>query len=199
MIMQCILTVLVAALLVPCVASAQTRELATQGELLDRVAAIVNDGVVLTSELDEQIGAVSERLRVQHLELPAQNVLRQQVLDRLILEQIEMQRADKAGMKVPDEALNNALQEVAQQNHIELAKLPEALASQGVDYASYRASMRKELTLSLLRQRDVLQRISITPREVDQYLEKQRSRPLGGKRVQRIAYFDRRTAGGERG
>ena len=175
--MQRILAVLVAALFLPVVASAQTRELATQGQLLDRVAAIVNDGVVLTSELDEQIVAISERLRSQHLELPPQNVLRQQVLERLILEQIEMQRADKAGMKVPDEALNNALQEVAQQNHIELSKLPEALATQGVDYASYRASMRKELTLSLLRQRDVLQRISITPREVDQYLEKQKSAP----------------------
>jgi peptidyl-prolyl cis-trans isomerase SurA len=175
--MQRILAVLVAALFLPVAASAQTRELATQGQLLDRVAAIVNDGVVLTSELDEQIVAISERLRSQHLELPPQNVLRQQVLERLILEQIEMQRADKAGMKVPDEALNNALQEVAQQNHIELSKLPEALATQGVDYASYRASMRKELTLSLLRQRDVLQRISITPREVDQYLEKQKSAP----------------------
>jgi peptidyl-prolyl cis-trans isomerase SurA len=175
--MQRIFTVLVAALFLPAVASAQTRELATQGELLDRVAAIVNDGVVLTSELDEQITAVSERLRGQRLELPPQNVLRQQVLDRLILEQIEMQRADKAGMKVPDEALNNAMQEVAQQNHIELAKLPEALATQGVDYGSYRTSMRKELTLSLLRQRDVLQRISITPREIDQYLERQKAAP----------------------
>jgi peptidyl-prolyl cis-trans isomerase SurA len=80
-------------------------------------------------------------------------------------------------MKIPDEALNNALQEVAQQNHIVLSKLPEALAAQGIDYPSYRISMRKELTLSLLRQRDVLQRISITPREVDQYLEKQKNAP----------------------
>jgi peptidyl-prolyl cis-trans isomerase SurA len=175
--MQCILAVLLAALFLPVAANAQTRELATQGTLLDRVAAIVNDGVVLTSELDEQVVAVSERLRAQRLELPPQNVLRQQVLDRLILEAIEMQRADKAGMKVPDEALNNALQEVAQQNHIELSKLPEALASQGVDYGSYRASMRKELTLSLLRQRDVLQRISVTSREIDQYLEKQKAAP----------------------
>ena len=125
---------------------AQTRELATKGELLDRVAAVVNDGVVLSSELDEQIAAISERLRTQKLELPPQNVLRQQVLERLILEQIQLQRADKAGMKIPDEALNNALQEVAQQNHIELSKLPEALAQQGVDYPSYRISMRKELT-----------------------------------------------------
>lgn len=175
--MQRILVMLAATLLAQGIAHAQTRELATKGELLDRVAAVVNDGVVLSSELDEQISAISERLRTQKLELPPQNVLRQQVLERLILEQIQLQRADKAGMKIPDEALNNALQEVAQQNHIELSKLPEALAQQGVDYPSYRISMRKELTLSLLRQRDVLQRISITPHEIDVYLEKQKNTP----------------------
>jgi peptidyl-prolyl cis-trans isomerase SurA len=177
MFMQRILAVLGAAFLLQGAALAQTRELATKGELLDRVAAVVNDGVVLSSELDEQVVAISERLRQQKLELPPQNVLRQQILERLVLEQIQLQRAEKAGMKVPDEALNNALQEVAAQNHIELSKLPEALASQGVDYPSYRNQMRKELTLSLLRQRDVLQRISITPHEIDKYLEKQKSAP----------------------
>jgi peptidyl-prolyl cis-trans isomerase SurA len=180
MMMQRLLAVLAPVLLLPALALGQTRDLATQGLLLDRVAAIVNDGVVLTSELDEQVAAVTERLRAQKLELPPQNVLRQQVLERLILDQIQMQRADKAGMKVPDEALNNALLEVAQQNKIELSKLPEALAAQGVDYASYRTQMRKELTLSLLRQRDVLQRISVTPREIDQYLEKQKAAPSEG-------------------
>lgn len=172
-----ILSVFAAIVLLQGLAHAQTRDLATKGELLDRVAAVVNDGVVLSSELDEQLAAISERLRAQKLELPPQNVLRQQVLERLVLEQIQLQRADKAGMKIPDEALNNALQEVAQQNHIELSKLPEALAAQGVDYPSYRTGMRKELTLSLLRQRDVLQRISVTPHEIDQYLEKQKNAP----------------------
>jgi peptidyl-prolyl cis-trans isomerase SurA len=175
--MQRILATLAATFLLHGVALAQTRDLATKGVMLDRVAAVVNDGVVLSSELDEQIAAVTERMRAQKLELPPQNVLRQQVLERLVLEQIEMQRADKAGMKIPDEALNNALQEVAQQNHIVLSKLPEALASQGIDYPSYRISMRKELTLSLLRQRDVLQHISITPHEIDQYIEKQKTAP----------------------
>ncbi len=84
-------------------ADAQTRELATKGDLLDRVAAVVNDGVVLNSELDEQIVVISERLRQQKLELPPQNVLRQQVLERLVLQEIQAQRATKAGLKVPDE------------------------------------------------------------------------------------------------
>ncbi len=166
-----------AAVLLSSVAVAQTRELATKGQLLDRVAAVVNDGVVLNSELEDQIAIVSERLRAQKLELPPQNVLRQQVLERLVLQEIQAQRANKAGLKVPDETLNAALTDVAQRNGIPLSQLPEALQSQGIDYSAYREEMRKELTLGLLRQRDVLQRISITPREIDQYLEKQAKTP----------------------
>jgi peptidyl-prolyl cis-trans isomerase SurA len=166
-----------AALLFQATANAQTRELATKGELLDRVAAVVNDGVVLNSELDDQISIVGERLRAQKLELPPQNVLRQQVLERLVLQEIQTQRAAKAGLKVPDETLNSALQDVAQRNNIPLSQLPEALKQQGIDYAAYREDVRKELTLGLLRQRDVLQRIAITPREIDSYIEKEAKMP----------------------
>jgi peptidyl-prolyl cis-trans isomerase SurA len=158
-------------------AYAQTRELATKGELLDRVAAIVNDGVVLNSELDAQIETVAARLRAQKLELPPQNILRQQVLERLVLQEIELQHATRAGVKVSDETLNVALLDIAKRNNLTLSQLPQALATQGVDYPSYREEMRKEITLTLLRQRDVLQHIAVTPREIDQYLEKQARTP----------------------
>jgi peptidyl-prolyl cis-trans isomerase SurA len=167
----------VAALGVQGSAWAQTRELATQGELLDRVVAIVNDGVVLNSDLDTQIAAVSERLRQQHLELPPQNVLRQQVLERLVMQEIQLQHAQHAGVKVTDEMVNNALTDVAKRNNLTLPQLPDALAQQGIDYASYREDVRKELMLTMVRQRDVLQHISITSREIDQYLEKQSKAP----------------------
>jgi peptidyl-prolyl cis-trans isomerase SurA len=162
---------------VPSAGRAQTRELATSGELLDRVVAIVNDGVVLNSDLDSQIDVVAERLHEQKLELPPQNVLRQQVLERLVLQEIQMQRANRAGIKVTDETLNAALQDVAKRNNLTLSQLPDALAQQGIDYPSYRDSVRKDITLTMLRQRDVLQHISVTPREIDVYLEKQAKTP----------------------
>ena len=158
-------------------AHAQTRELATQGDLLDRVVAIVNDGVVLNSDLDAQVAAVSERLHQQKLELPPQNVLRQQVLERLVLQEIQVQRATHAGVKISDEQVNAALSDVAKRNGMTLSQLPEALAKQGIDYASYREEIRREITLNLLRQRDVLQHISVTPREIDQFLDKQAKTP----------------------
>jgi len=166
-----------AALMVQGSVRAQTRELATQGDLLDRVVAIVNDGVVLNSDLDAQLEVVSERLRQQKLEAPPQNVLRQQVLERLVLQEIQLQRANHAGVKVSDEMLNAALEDVAKRNGITLTQLPDALKQQGVDYAEYRDEIRKEMLLQLLRQRDVLQHISVTPREIDQFLDKQAKAP----------------------
>ncbi len=158
-------------------AAAQTRELDTKGVMLDRIAAIVNDGVVLDSDLETQIGAVSERLRAQKLDLPAQNVLRQQVLERLVVQEIQLQRAQHDGVKVSDETLNAALADVARRNNMTLSQLPQALAEQGLDYGAYREDLRKEITLTMLRQRDVLDRISITPKEIDQYLDKQAKKP----------------------
>jgi peptidyl-prolyl cis-trans isomerase SurA len=155
----------------------QTREASSSGVLLDRVAATVNEGVVLQSELEEQLIVISTRLREQKLDLPPQNVLRRQVLDRLVLQELQMQRADRAGIKVADETVNNALNDVATSNNIKLADLPDALASQGIDYASYREQLRKELALQILRQRDVIGRINVTPRDIDQFIERQKKLP----------------------
>ena len=73
--------------------------------------------------------------------------------------------------------MNAALQDVAKRNGMTLSQLPEALAKQGIDYATYREEIRREITLQLLRQRDVLQHISVTPREIDQFLDKQAKTP----------------------
>jgi peptidyl-prolyl cis-trans isomerase SurA len=164
-----------AALLIGTRAPAQTRDIGAHGELLDRIAAIVNDGLVLKSELDEQMEAVSKRLQEQKVELPPESVLRQQVLERLILQEIQSQRAKHVGLTISDEQLNGALQEIAQRNKIPFDQLPTALAAQGVDYKQYRESMRKELTLSTLRQRDVIAHINVSPHELEQYLARQQS------------------------
>jgi len=154
---------------------AQTRDIGVHGEMLDRIAAIVNDGLVLKSELDSQMDSVTKRLVDQKIELPSQSVLKQQVLDRLIVQEIQMQRAKHVGLTISDEQLNGALQEIAARNKIPFDQLPTALAAQGIDYKQYRESMRKELTLNTLRQRDVISHINVTPRELDQYLARQQS------------------------
>jgi peptidyl-prolyl cis-trans isomerase SurA len=170
-----ICTIAVAQMLLLSVSHAQTRDIGVHGQMLDRIAAIVNDGLVLKSELDLQMDSVTKRLVEQKIELPSQSVLRQQVLDRLIVQEIQMQHAKRVGLTISDEQLNSALQEIAVRNKIPFDQLPTALQAQGIDYKLYRESMRKELTLSTLRQRDVIAHINVTPHELEQYLARQQS------------------------
>jgi peptidyl-prolyl cis-trans isomerase SurA len=170
--MSRIATVLLCTLLLPGAALAQTRDMSSTGVALDRVVAIVNDGIVLQSQLDTQSAMITERLRTQNTQMPPADVIRQQVLERLILQEIQVQRAARLGVQVSDETLNEALRDVAKRNNIPFEQMPAALEQQGIDYAGYRDEMRREITLTLLRQRDVNPRIYVSPRELDQALER---------------------------
>ena len=166
---------LCASLLLTGAALAQTRDMSSTGVALDRVIAVVNEGVVLQSQLDQQSALIAERLRSQGTQLPPADVIRQQVLERLILQEIQVQRAGRIGVQVSDEMLNEALRDVARRNSIEFEQMPQALEQQGIDYASYREEMRREIMLSMLRQRDVFPRIYVSPRELEQALEREAS------------------------
>lgn len=147
------------------------KDISTNGVLLDRVVALVNDGVVLESELELQVREISARLAGQNVNLPSSDVMRQQVLDRLVLEEIQAQHADRAGIKVSDEQINAAMDDIAKRQNVTLEQLPAKLAADGIDYSEYRIELRREIARQILRSRDVIQRINITPRELDQYLE----------------------------
>jgi len=158
-------------------AFSQTRELSSSGVLLDRIAAVVNDGVVLASQLDAQTDEIITHLRQQKTELPPRNVLRKQILERLIIEEVQMQRASRLGIEVSEEMLNGALEDVGKRNNIPFPDLPRALAQQGIDYRDYRDEIRKQMTLQMLRQRDVIARVNISPRELDQFMARQQNAP----------------------
>jgi peptidyl-prolyl cis-trans isomerase SurA len=155
---------------------AQTRELSSTGEMLDGIAAVVNDGVVLKSQLEIEIQRIVQRLEAQGTQIPPMNTLAEQVLERLVVNQIQLQRAQRVGIQISDETLNVALSNVAQRNGTSLSELPTMLASEGIDYAAYREEMREQLSIEQLRQRDVTGRIGITPRELEEYLERQEGR-----------------------
>ncbi len=141
--------------------------LSETGTRLDGIAAIVNEGVVLRSQLDEQLAAITARAQREGLRLPPPNVVQEQVLEQLIVEQIQLQRADRIGIQISDQMLNSALANIALQNDIAFEQLPEKLAEEGIDYGQYRREMRTQLILEQLRQIDVVGRISVAPREIE--------------------------------
>lgn len=148
-----------------------------RGVSLDRVVAVVNDGIVLQSSLDQQMQLVSMRLQQAGQQQPPRDILRQQVLERLVLQEIQVQRATRAGIKISDEALNQSLTELAQRNNVKFSDLPAALEQQGIDYRAYREEIRREMLLGQLRQRDVYSRIYISPRELDLCIAKAKAAP----------------------
>ena len=164
----------IACLLLSAAIQAQNRQLSDQGQLLDRIVAVVNDGVVLQSELERQMTLVLKRLTEEKTNLPPIGIIRQQVLDRLVIRKIQTQFAAMSGIAVSDAMLNSYLETIARRNNVSFAELPEELAKSGVDYRQYREEIREEITIDLLKQRDVLRRIRVSPKELEQHLEAQR-------------------------
>lgn len=157
---------------------AQDRELGAGGELLEGVAAVVDEGIVLKSELSERLQLVLGNLEQRQAQLPPEQrrplppvaIIEQQVLDQLILREIQLQRAQRVGIRVSDDMLNEALSRVAQNLGYTLEELPAVLAAENVNYTAYRDDSRRDLIIEQLEQRDVIARIAVTPRELEQCL-----------------------------
>jgi len=148
--------------------SALSDELSETGQFLDGVAAIVNDGIVLKSALDRQQDLIIQRALLQEIPLPPAHILREQVLERLVLEEIQNQRATNIGIQVSDQMLNTAIAQIAENAGFKFEEMPEILAKDGVEYGEYRRDMRQQMILEQLRQIDVVRRISVSPREIEQ-------------------------------
>jgi peptidyl-prolyl cis-trans isomerase SurA len=145
-------------------------ELSETGEFLDGVAAIVNEGVVMQTQLAEETENIIRTAQAQGIPLPPADVLREQVLERLIIKEIQLQRAEGIGLTVSDQMLNNVISGIAAENGVSLADMPRHLAAQGVNYQDFRNGLRDEVTLEQLRRIDVGQRINVSRRELEQCL-----------------------------
>lgn len=129
---------------------------------------MVNEGVVLKSQYYEQLDLIMERASEQKIPLPPADILQDQVLERVVLTEIQLQRADRIGLQISDQMLNGVLADVAIRMGGTLADLPSMLAAEDVDYQTFRRQMREDVTLEQLRRIDVEQRIEVSPREIEQ-------------------------------
>ncbi len=142
-------------------------------QLLDRVIAIVDDGVILQSELDARVNTIRSRLQAQGTGLPPRQVLEERVLDQLITENIQLQMADNMGMRVSDNELNETIGRIAQSNNMTVQEFENQLAAEGVTYQEAREQIRREMLVSRVQQRRVDSRVRVTDREVDNHLQQE--------------------------
>ncbi len=141
-------------------------ELSLTGEFIDGIAAVVDDGVVLKSQLADQLALISQRAADQNIPLPPDAELEEQMLERLIMTEVQLQRADRMGLRISDQMVNESIGLIAEQNGVQFEDMPAMLAADGIDYAKFRRDLREEITLEQLRRADVGNRIAYSEREL---------------------------------
>lgn len=151
-------------------------------EPFDRIVAVVNDNVITATELTDRSRLVRAQLASQNTSLPPDDVLERQVLERMVIEELQMQLARETGVIVDDIELNNALREIARQNDMNLIQFRETVEQDGYDFNRLREDIRLDMTTARLRERQINNRITITDQEVDSLLS--REAQLGDQAVE---------------
>lgn len=136
-------------------------------QVVDKVAAVVNNGVVLESDVNGLMQSVKMNAQDARQQLPDDATLRHQILERLIMDELVLQMANKMGATVSDEELNQAVSNIARQNNLTLAQLRQRLAQDGMNYNTYLSQIRREMLISEVRNNEVRRRVTILPQEVD--------------------------------
>ncbi|EKN5053743.1 peptidylprolyl isomerase SurA [Yersinia enterocolitica] len=134
---------------------------------VDKVAAVVDNGVVLQSDVDGLLQSVKLNAQQAGQQVPDDATLRHQILERLIMDNIQLQMAKKMGITISDEALDKAIADIAAQNRMTPAQMRSRLAADGLNYDTYREQIRKEMLTSEVRNNEVRRRITILPQEVE--------------------------------
>ncbi len=136
-------------------------------QVVDKVAAVVNNGVVLESDVDNMMRTVKSQAQQAHQQLPDDKTLRHQILERQVMDNIILQMGEKAGLQINDQQVDQAIQNIAAQNKMSMDQLRSRLAYDGMNYNDYRGQIRKEMLISEVRNGEVRRRVTILPQEVD--------------------------------
>ena len=148
----------------------------TKIELIDRVVAVVDSGVIMESQLNSRVDEILVRLKNDKAELPPLNLLEEQVLDRLIIEEIQLQLADRAGIKISDSELNQTLSRVSSQNNLSLEEFRLKLEAEGTSYKSFRDTIKKELIIQRVQRGKVGAKIDISEQELENFINSEEGR-----------------------
>jgi len=143
------------------------------GRLVDRIVAVVNDDVITHNELRAAMADVERQLRARGIPLPPRRILERQVLEREIVRRIQLQLAEQLRIRVADSEMVATLDRIARDNGMTIDQLHDTLVAQGIDYPRYVQSIKEEMIIARLQRREVLSRIQVSDREVDNYLATQ--------------------------
>ncbi|MBZ5875660.1 peptidylprolyl isomerase [Chromohalobacter israelensis] len=144
-----------------------------QPQPLDRIVAVVNKDAIMQSQLEDRVTQVRRQMASRNVPAPNEADLRRQVLDRMILEQIQLQMAERANLSIDDTQLNATVRGIAEDNGMSMDEFADALEEDGMSLASMREQVRREMLLRQVQQSQVASRVNVTDREVERYLDQQ--------------------------
>ncbi len=145
-------------------------------EKMDRIIAVVDQSVITEQELSDRIATVSAQIEKQGTTLPPQDVLEKQILERLIVDSLQMQLAAQTGLKVDDTQLDKTIERIAAQNKLDVETFKDTLQKDGINIRKFREDIRNEITIARLREREVDNRLTVSEGEIDNYLTTQANR-----------------------
>lgn len=142
-------------------------QLQEQDRFLDGIVAVVGDDVITERELVERVNLAAQQLAQRGARVPNQDVLIRQVMERMVVERVQLQEARRVGISIDEITLNRTMENIAAENNLTLLQLRNALAAEGVDFAAFRQQIRDELTIAQLRRRQVDNRLRVGEQEID--------------------------------
>ena len=165
------IAVLLVGFFMPIAAHAQT-----QTQTLDKVVAVVNDDVIMASELGLQVNMLASQIQQAGQPLPPEEIIRRQVLEKLIVENLQLQLGTRAGIKVSNEQLESAINSIAAQNRMDSAAFQRELARQGLPLSIFRENVRRQIIIQQVQQGVVIKRIDITEQDIDNFMKSEEGR-----------------------
>jgi peptidyl-prolyl cis-trans isomerase SurA len=158
---------------------------------VDRIVAVVNNEVITLKELQERMALAERQLKQQNVQLPPRDVLERQVLERMIVDQVQLQFAKETSLRIDDAQLERALANIAQSNRMSVAEFRAALERDGIPWSKFREDIRQEMTIVRLREREVDSRVTVSEGEVDNFLASAESK--GGNEEFNLSHILLRT------
>jgi peptidyl-prolyl cis-trans isomerase SurA len=153
--------------------SACSVQASSERQLLDYIVAVVNDEVIVKTDLQQELQETKRNLHQQKIAIPSSQDLEKQVLERLIMKTLQLQLAERSGIAVEDNRLNEKLRALAKRNQMDLVSFRRRLEREGQNYEQVREEIRNRMILERLQQRQVVSRINVTDREIDNFLANQ--------------------------
>ena len=187
--MKLIATLLVSSLLTTASITKAQDKSKQQPVLVDTIIAVVNSEVITLKELEDRLKLIERRMQREKIQMPARDVLKGQLLERMIVNRAQMQLAKESGIRIDDIMLDRSVARIAEQNNLSIQSFRDQLEKDGIPFSRFREEIREEITLQRLREKEVDNKLQISESEIDNFLAASAGKTQGAEDEINIAHI----------